>query len=170
MIIAMESALVITAIGFGLFRSRKSSDPKFNQGITSRALASCAVVLHSSVILLPLCNAGSDTIWFIKNPALLYVGIVFLWPNLIAFIIALELGRNPSIDAKPWFSRVWVGRLLPAVSILWTVLLVILAIGYFDVKMPLSGFVLGTVALWLTVIARTMALRLPSAESTQAAR
>ena len=128
------------------------------------------IKLHSSVILLPLFNAGADTFWFIKWPGFLYVGIVFLWPNLIAFIIALQLSKSPSTDATPWFSRAWVAVSLPAVSILWTVLLVILAIGYFDVKMPLSGFVLGTVALWLTVIARTMALRLPSAESTQAAR
>jgi hypothetical protein len=161
-LLAMESLLVVAALSIGATSLRRTPSEELDgsDDTASRAFARCATVLHGGLIFLPVCSAGADTVWLL-NPFLLLVATPLLIPNFVAFLIAMKLGSAERRPVGGLAAKRWIMPFLMCTSCLWSVLLIVGVTGVFDVNTPLSGAMLATLALWLTVLARARSTTLP---------
>ncbi|HSI62766.1 MAG TPA: hypothetical protein VLE43_06595 [Candidatus Saccharimonadia bacterium] len=149
LVFGLEGALVALAVVAGLSAVPGGSEP--GGKVSSRALARCAAVLHCGVLVLPLCSAGADTVWIWKNFQLVLPGLVVLWPNLIAFLRCLKIGRELRSSQKSRGG--WVPALITVAAVLWTLFALIFSVPMFDLRGPQGGTMSAVLALWMTVIA-----------------
>jgi hypothetical protein len=122
-------------------------------------MARCAFVLHSSVLLLPLARAGTDTLWAVRYPMLGLLLTLVLWPNFVVWQFCLRLSgfskqTTPSPSPPPW--NFWFSA---TTALTWTVLLCLGLFGPYDLGDPMSGAFLGWAALWLTLSAQILTHR-----------
>ena len=166
-VLILECAIVAVAVGAGLSALRQEdAGIKASSGETAvKIMARCALVLHGSVVLVPFCHAGADTLWAIEVPNLIVLIPVFLWPNFLVSRAAFKLsGFSRNYSSRECLrTRVVVFSLI--VAIIWSVFLIIAGSANFDVNTPLGGAILGTVALWFTVFAELAAMKLRAAGS-----
>lgn len=151
LILAIECGLVAGAVGAGL-TARKGPAEEDPARTASRMTGRAAMVLHASVWLLPLAEAGADVVSFLTVPLV----AVLLVPNVLSWIfLSGQRHLDPSLESGQ-LRRQLAHHLLFA--ILWTVAFLISMVGL-DFKNPMGGAVLGTVALWLSSLSAWFLIR-----------
>lgn len=163
MILLIECALVTGAVLAGLSALKRPS-AQAAACTASRITGRAAMVLHASVCLLPLAQAGADTISLLNSP----VVIIVLAPNLLSFLfVATTSLFTPTREDLPGSeARKYLAHHL-TFALLWAVVFLITVSG-FDLRNPMGGAVLGMVALWLSAVSAWFLLRIPDTPPSRA--
>ena len=111
----------------------------------SRISSNAAIVLHGAAWLLPLAQAGMDTISFVDFP---FVAILLV-PNVFATIAAVRIStEDPTRENFPQSTlrrRIVLDRMF---AVIWALVVFVSMMGL-DFKGPMGGTVLVALAFWL---------------------
>lgn len=154
-LLIMECLLTATAVTVGwitLFVRSRAGTPRCRFS-ASQALARCALVLHPSIVLFPLCSAGMDTIWVISNTFFAAAAVVPMIPNLLSAMFTWKISGWRSNATEYPAVRLWQIVFVFLIAMLWTLGFCLLQWAGWDANSPMSGVILGTVALWFTLVA-----------------
>ena len=149
---AIDLRILITEIGlvggaFALSYRALTNREKHPPAVTaSRISSNAAIVLHGAAWLLPLAQAGMDTISFIDFP---HVAILLV-PNIFSTLAAVRISKEePTRDHFPRVAlrrRIVLDRML---AVTWGLVMLLSMMGL-DFKGPMGGPALVTMAFWFS--------------------